>query len=64
MLSDAEALAVTISLEAARRQGLAVDGAAVSGALTKIERVLPEALRGELQSLRAAVVCHWATGTW
>lgn len=55
MLTDAEALAITVSLEAARRQGLAVDGAAVAGALTKIERVLPEALRSELQSLRAAV---------
>jgi predicted DNA-binding transcriptional regulator YafY len=55
MLTDAEALAITISLEAARRQGLAVDGAAVTGALAKIERVLPEALRSELQSLRAAV---------
>lgn len=55
MLTDAEALAITVSLEAARRQGLSVDGAAVIGALTKIERVLPEALRSELQSLRAAV---------
>jgi predicted DNA-binding transcriptional regulator YafY len=55
MLTDAEALAITVSLEAARRQGLSVDGAAVTGALTKIERVLPEALRSELQSLRAAV---------
>jgi predicted DNA-binding transcriptional regulator YafY len=55
MLTDAEALAITVSLEAARRQGLAVDGAAVTGALTKIERVLPESLRSELQSLRAAV---------
>lgn len=55
MLTDAEALAITVSLEAARRQELAVDGAAVTGALTKIERVLPEALRSELQSLRAAV---------
>lgn len=55
MLTDAEALAITVSLEAARRQGFAVDGTAVTGALAKIERVLPEALRSELQSLRAAV---------
>lgn len=55
MLTDAEALAITVSLEAARRQGLALDGAATTGALTKIERVLPEALRSELQALRAAV---------
>lgn len=56
MLTDAEALAITVSLEAARRQGLGVDSAAVTRALTKIEPVLPEALRSELQSLRAAVI--------
>lgn len=55
MLSEAEALAITLSLEAARRQGLAVDGAAVLGALAKIERVLPESLRAELQALRTTI---------
>lgn len=55
MLTDAEALAITLSLEAARRQGLAVDGTMVAGALAKIERVLPESLRAELQTLRTTI---------
>jgi predicted DNA-binding transcriptional regulator YafY len=55
MLTDAEALAITLSLEAARRQGLAADRATIAGALLKIERVLPSVLRAELQAVRAAV---------
>ena len=51
MLSDDEALAVTLGLLAARRLGFAASAPAVDGALTKLERVLPPALRG-----RAAAV--------
>jgi predicted DNA-binding transcriptional regulator YafY len=55
MLTGAEALAITLSLEAARRQGIAVDSQAIAGALAKIERVLPTVLRTELQSARSAI---------
>jgi predicted DNA-binding transcriptional regulator YafY len=53
MLSNEEALAVTLSLIAARRQGIAADAVAIEGALAKIERVLPESLRGQLQAVQA-----------
>jgi predicted DNA-binding transcriptional regulator YafY len=55
MLSDDEALAITLSLIAARRQGVAADALAIEGALAKIERVLPENLRGRLQAVQAVV---------
>jgi predicted DNA-binding transcriptional regulator YafY len=55
MLGDDEALAVTLSLLAAQRQGMSVEGAATAGALAKIERVLPDPLRERLQALRDVV---------
>jgi predicted DNA-binding transcriptional regulator YafY len=55
MLGDDEALAVTLSLIAAQRQGMSVERAATAGALAKIERVLPDPLRERLQALRDAV---------
>ena len=54
MLSDDEALAVTLGLMAARRQGL-VDPLAAEGASAKIERVLPEAPRRRLRALQSVV---------
>lgn len=56
MFSDEEALAVTLGLLAARRLGLAGAAPAVEGALAKIERVLPAALRERLQAVQAALV--------
>lgn len=56
MLSEDEALAVTLGLLAARRLGLAVAAPAVEGALAKIERVLPPALRERIQAVQAALV--------
>lgn len=56
MFSEDEALAVTLGLLAARRLGLAVAAPAVEGALAKIERVLPPALRERLQAVQAALV--------
>jgi predicted DNA-binding transcriptional regulator YafY len=56
MFSDEEALAVTLGLLAARRLGLAVAAPAVEGALAKIERVLPAALRERLQAVQASLV--------
>lgn len=60
MFSDEEALAVTLGLLAARRLGLAVAAPAVEGALAKIERVLPTALRERLQAVQAALVLDLA----
>jgi predicted DNA-binding transcriptional regulator YafY len=51
MFSDQEALAVVLGLLAARRMGLTVDVTATEGALAKIERVLPEALRSQVQAV-------------
>lgn len=60
MFSDEEALAVTLGLLAARRLGLAVAAPAVEGALAKIERVLPTALRERLQAVQASLVLDMA----
>jgi predicted DNA-binding transcriptional regulator YafY len=51
MFSDEEALAVVLGLLAARRMGLTVDVTATEGALAKIERVLPETLRSQVQAV-------------
>jgi predicted DNA-binding transcriptional regulator YafY len=58
MLTDDEALAITLSLIAAQRQGLSIDPLATAGALAKIERVLPGALRERLQAVRDVVAFH------
>lgn len=58
MLADDEALAVTLSLIAAERQGLSIDPLATAGALAKIERVLPAALRERLGAVRDVVAFH------
>jgi len=55
MLTDDEALAVTLSLIAARRSGISADAAAIEGVLAKIERVLPQALRSRVQALQEVV---------
>ncbi|HJZ47297.1 MAG TPA: YafY family protein [Roseiflexaceae bacterium] len=55
MLTDDEALAVTLSLIAARRSGISADAAAIEGVLAKIERVLPEALRSRVQAVQEVV---------
>ncbi|HKQ78435.1 MAG TPA: YafY family protein [Blastocatellia bacterium] len=55
MLTDDEALAVLLSLIAARRQGLTADPHTIEGALAKIERVLPEGLRMRLQAVQSSV---------
>lgn len=60
MFSDEEALAVTLGLLAARRLGLAGAAPAVEGALAKIERVLPPALRERLQAVQGALVLDLA----
>jgi len=58
MFADDEALAITLSLIAAERQGLGIDPVAAAGARAKIERVLPVPLRERVQAVRDAVAFH------
>lgn len=60
MLNDDEALAITLSLVAARRQGIPVDTHTIEGALAKIERVLPDGLRMRLQAVQSSIAFHAA----
>jgi predicted DNA-binding transcriptional regulator YafY len=52
MLSNEEALVIVIGLLAAQRLGLSASGSAVQGALTKLDRLLPEAQRAEVQAMQ------------
>jgi predicted DNA-binding transcriptional regulator YafY len=52
MFTEDEALALTLGLLAARRMGLAVAAPAVEGALAKVERALPPALRERLKAVQ------------
>ncbi len=55
MFTDEEAFALTLALRAAPRLGLAFAAPARAGALAKLERVLPVALRARLQAVQASV---------
>jgi len=56
MFTEDEALALTLGLLAARRLGMTMAAPAVEGALAKIDRVLPEALRERVQALQETLV--------
>jgi predicted DNA-binding transcriptional regulator YafY len=56
MFTDEEALALAVGLHSARRLGLSGTAPAVEGALAKLERVMPEGLRGRLQAFEETVV--------
>src|SRR5262245_2638675 len=56
MFNEEEALALILGLFASRRIGLLDASQAVEGALAKIDRVLPDRLRGRVQALQGAVV--------
>jgi predicted DNA-binding transcriptional regulator YafY len=60
MLTDDEAFAVTMGLLAVRRLGLAVEAAAVEGALAKVERVLPPPIRDRVSSVQATVATDFS----
>ncbi|MBC8135629.1 MAG: YafY family transcriptional regulator, partial [Fibrella sp.] len=60
MLTEDEALALTLGLLAARHLGLTTHAPAVEGALAKIERVLPERLRNRVRAVEETVV--WDLG--
>ena len=55
MFTDDEALAVVLGLLAARRLGLTASAPDTEGALAKIERVLPDALREQVQAVQGAL---------
>ena len=55
MFTDEEALGLTLGLLAARRLGLSGVAPAVEGALAKVERVMPVALREQVRDLEEAV---------
>jgi predicted DNA-binding transcriptional regulator YafY len=61
MLTNDEALAITLSLLAARREGSPVEPHQIEGALAKIQRVLPESLRLRVQAVQDAVAFVPAT---
>jgi len=56
IFTEDEALALTLSLLAARESGLATSAPVVEGALAKVQRVLPEATRARLQAVERTVV--------
>lgn len=56
MFSEDEALALVLGLLLVRRTGLAGTPADAEGALGKVERVMPEALRARVRAVQEAVV--------
>lgn len=56
MFTEDEALALTLGLLMARRLGMTMAAPAVEGALAKIDRVLPEALRKRVQAVQETLV--------
>lgn len=56
MFTEDEALALVLGLGTARRLGLALAAPAVEGALAKVERVLPVALRERVSAVRETLV--------
>ncbi len=59
MFTEDEALAVTLGLLAARRLGLAVAAPDVEGALAKVGRVLPAALRERVQAVQDILILDY-----
>ena len=56
MFTDEEALALALGLLSARRLGLSGAAPAVEGALAKLERMMPDALRERVRTFEEAVV--------
>lgn len=55
MFTNEEALAVVLGLLAAQRLGVLQTGSAVQGAMAKLDRVLPDQLRGRVRSAQASL---------
>lgn len=60
MFTEDEALALTLGLLTARRLGLTAAAPAVEGALAKIERVLPMALRERVQAVQETLILDFS----
>jgi predicted DNA-binding transcriptional regulator YafY len=58
MFTEDEGLALILGLRVTQRLGLPVEMAAVEGALAKVDRVLPLALRARLQSVQQALLIY------
>src|SRR3712207_3925630 len=56
MFTDEEAIALALGLLSARRLGLSGVAPAVEGALAKLQRVMPEGLRGRVEAFEEVVV--------
>ncbi len=56
MWTEEEAVAVTLGLQALQQVGLSQPFPIIEGALAKVERVLPQALRERVQAVQEAVV--------
>jgi predicted DNA-binding transcriptional regulator YafY len=61
MFTDAEAIAITLSLLAIREYQFPIDVTAVEGALAKTERVMPEKLLRQVRALQEAIVFNFST---
>ena len=55
MFTNDEALALVVGLLASQRLGLVQPGTAVQGALAKLDRVLPDTLRGQVRAMQDLV---------
>jgi predicted DNA-binding transcriptional regulator YafY len=58
MFTEDEALALTLGLLAAKRVGITMTTPSIEGALAKIDRVLPEALRERVQAVQDTLVLN------
>lgn len=56
MFTNGEALAVTLGLLSAERLGLSANEPAIGGALAKLDRVLPESVREQVQAVHDALI--------
>src|SRR5437763_15168452 len=56
MLTEDEALALTLGLLITRRMGVSVTAAPIEGALAKIQRVMPETLRARVRAVQDALI--------
>ncbi len=58
MFNEDEALALTLGLLTAQRLGLATTAPAVEGALAKVERVMPDALRARMAAVQETLIIN------
>jgi predicted DNA-binding transcriptional regulator YafY len=56
MFNQRESLALALGLLLARHLGLGVESEAVEGAAAKLERVLPDTIRDQLQAIQSVLV--------